>query len=202
MTLLSIVVFDDFSDIDLVLPWDIFSRIKRHDWKVKVVGMGSTHRSTLGMLVKTDERLDTVAKSDVVLIIGGEGSRARVHDPEFLECLNLNPQRQLIGAQCSGALILAALGLLEGRTATTTPFATLEMEAAGVQLQQRPLVVHGNIATAGGCLASLYMTAWILYRCVGAAETKQIFAQVAPVGDDEFWAVIDRAVTTEISHAD
>jgi len=32
------------------------------------------------------------------------------------------------------------------------------MEAAGVELQQRPLVVHGNIATAGGCLASLYMT--------------------------------------------
>lgn len=201
MTLLSIVVFDDFSDIDLVLPWDILSRVKRQDWKVKVVGMGSTHRSALGMLVKTDERLDTLAKSDVVLIIGGEGSRARVNDPEFLECLNLNPQRQLIGAQCSGGLILAALGMLEGRTATTTPFAALEMEAAGVQLKQRPLVVHGNVATAGGCLASLYMTAWILYRSIGAAETRQIFAQVAPVGDDEFWAVIDRAITAEMTLA-
>jgi transcriptional regulator GlxA family with amidase domain len=203
VTLLSIVVFDDFSDIDLVLPWDILTRVKRQDWKVKVVGMGSTHRSALGMLVKTDERLDTVAKSDVVLIIGGEGSRARANDPEFLECLkNLKPQRQLIGAQCSGALILAALGLLEGRTATTTPFAALEMEAAGVQLQQRPLVVHGNIATAGGCLASLYMTTWILYRCIGATETRQIFSQVAPVGDDDFWEVIDRAITAEITLAD
>lgn len=202
MTLLSIVVFDDFSDIDLILPWDILTRVKRPDWKVNVVGMGSTHRSALGMLVKTDKRLDTVAKSDVVLIIGGEGSRARVNDPEFLECLNLNPKRQLIGAQCSGALILAALGLLKGRTATTTPYAALEMEAAGVQLQLRPLVVHGNIATAGGCLASLYMTAWILYRCVGADETKQIFDQVTPVGDNEFWAVIDRAITAEITLAD
>ncbi|VVN56821.1 Isonitrile hydratase [Pseudomonas fluorescens] len=200
MTLLSIVVFDDFSDIDLTLPWDILSRVKRRDWKVNIVGMEATHRSTLGVQVKTDERLDTVAKSDVVLIIGGEGSRVRVKDLEFLECLKkLEPGRQLIGAQCSGGLILTALGLLEGRTATTTPFATLEMEAAGIQLQQRPLVAHGNIATAGGCLASLYMTTWILYRCLGATETRQIFSQVAPVGDDGLWDVLDRAVTAEIT---
>jgi putative intracellular protease/amidase len=177
VTLLSIVVFDDFSDIDLVLPWDILSRVKRHDWKVQVVGMGSTHRSTLGMLVKTDERLNSVAHSDVVIILGGEGSRVRLNDSEFLDDLKLDPQRQLIGAQCSGALIL---------------------EAAGVVLQQRPLVVHGNVATAGGCLASLYMTAWILFRCIGVADAKQIFAEVAPVGDDAFWAVIERAVTAQI----
>lgn len=198
MTLLSIVVFDDFSDIDLVLPWDILSRVKRHDWKVQVVGMGSTHRSTLGMLVKTDERLTSVAHSDVVIILGGEGSRVRLNDSEFLDDLKLDPQRQLIGAQCSGALILERLGLLQGRTATTTPFAVREMQAAGVVLQQRPLVVHGNVATAGGCLASLYMTAWILFRCIGVADAKQIFAEVAPVGDDAFWAVIERAVTAQI----
>jgi transcriptional regulator GlxA family with amidase domain len=200
MTLLSIVVFDDFSDIDLTLPWDILTRVKRPEWKVNVVGMEATHRSTLGVQVKTDERLDTVDKSDVVLIIGGEGSRVRTKDLEFLECLKkLKPERQLIGAQCSGGLILTALGLLEDRTATTTPFAAQEMEAAGVELQQRPLVVHGNIATAGGCLASLYMTTWILYRCIGAAETRQIFSQVAPVGDDGLWEVIERAITAEIS---
>lgn len=199
MTLLSIVIFDDFSDIDLVLPWDILSRVKRHGWSVKVVGMGSSHRSTLGMQVKTDERLETVAKSDVVLIVGGEGSRVCINDIRFLAYLNLDPQRQLIGAQCSGALILATLGLLEGHSATTTPFAVAEMQAMGMQLEQRPLVAHGNIATAGGCLASLYMTAWILYRCLGAEEAKQIFNQVAPVGDDAFWAVIDRAICAELS---
>jgi len=77
-----------------------------------------------------------------------------VADPSLLEALPLDPGRQLIGSQCSGALVLAELGL-RGRCrwctdTTSRPF----VEDRGVTVLDSPFHVEGSIATAGGCFAS------------------------------------------------
>ena len=64
--------------------------------------------------------------------------------------------RQLIGSQCSGALVLAKLGLLEGRPACTDLHTKKWVVESGVAVIDQPFYAESNIATAGGCLASQY----------------------------------------------
>jgi transcriptional regulator GlxA family with amidase domain len=54
---------------------------------------------------------------------------------------------------------------------------------AGVDVLDAPFVAHGNVATAGGCLASQYLAAWIISRLAGTAEAEDALHYVAPVGE-------------------
>jgi transcriptional regulator GlxA family with amidase domain len=85
-----------------------------------------------------------------------------------------------MGAIDSGALILARLGLLDGLSATTYPTIMHELEAMGVRSEMQALVVHGNIATAGGCLATLDLCAWMVERLIGADAAAKVRASFAP----------------------
>jgi transcriptional regulator GlxA family with amidase domain len=116
-----------------------------------------------------------------VFIVSGPGSRLKIREPAFLAALRLDPRRQLIAAIDSGALVLAALGLLEGLSATTYPSVFAELEAMGVKTERRPLVIHGNLATGGGCLATQDLAAWIVERLIGPGPAKTIVDSVARV---------------------
>ena len=196
MTTIALVAFDGFTDIDLLLPWDILNRVKAVGWQVHIVGLSSTHRSARGLSIQTHASLDTVANADVVLLVGGDGVRGCIRSPEFLGKLHLNPEHQLIGAQCSGALILGTIGLLKGQTATTYPTAAKELSGMGVEVVERSLVIHKNVATSGGCLSTLYLTAWILQQTVGMEEARRVLIDAAPVGECEvFVTAIEDVVT-------
>ena len=99
--------------------------------------------------------------------------------------LRLDPARQLIGAQCSGALIVAQLGLLAGVPACTDLITKPWVQEAGVEVLNQPFYAHGNIATAGGCLASQYLAAWIIARLAGIEAAEAALHYVAPVGEKE-----------------
>jgi transcriptional regulator GlxA family with amidase domain len=117
-----------------------------------------------------------------VFVVSGDGSRAKIADPSFRSALRLDPARQVIGAIDSGALILAALGLLDGLSATTYPTIFAELEAAGVRAETSPLVVHGNVATGGGCLASLDLCAWMVGRLLSRDAAARVRASFEPIG--------------------
>ncbi len=183
MPYVTLVAFDDFTDIDLQLAWDLLNRVEMPRWRVEIVGSATTHRSRTGIEVATRGGLDACPRADAVLFGSGPGSRKCIASPEFLDSLALDPTRQLIGSQCSGALILAALGLLEDRPATTHPLVRTELEAMGVAVVEAPLVVDGNIATAGGCLAATYLSSWVVERLAGRDQRDAVLRSVAPVGE-------------------
>lgn len=202
MTYIALVAFDDFTDIDLYLAWDLLNRAEVPDWTVEIVGSSPTHRSVAGLEVKPQAGLDACRHADAVLFGSGRGSRKCIASPEFLASFSLDPARQLIGAQCSGALILAALGLLEGQPATTHPKARTELEALGVRVIDAPLVVSGNVATAGGCLAAVYLASWVVDRRAGSEQRDAILRTVAPVGQEpELLSWVQRALTTSSNGA-
>ena len=99
--------------------------------------------------------------------------------------LNLDPARQLIGAQCSGTLILAKLGLLSGIPACTDLTTKPWVQEAGIEVVNQPFYTRGNVATAGGCLASQYLAAWIIARLEGEEAARNALHYVAPVGEKE-----------------
>jgi len=98
----------------------------------------------------------------------------------------------LIGAQCSATLIVATLGLLGRMPACTDLTTKPRVQAAGVDVLDQPFHAQGNVATAGGCLASPDLAAWIIARTEGPEAAAAALHYVAPVGEKE--AYVARAM--------
>ena len=123
------------------------------------------------------------------MVIVGSGVKTReiVRDQALMGELRLDPKRQIIGAQCSGALVLAKLGLLAGVPACTDTTTKPWVQEAGIEVLNQPFVAHGNVATAGGCLGSHYLAAWTIARLAGWTAAEAVVHYVAPVGQkDEY----------------
>ena len=135
----AIILFDNFTDIDLFLMWDLFNRVRLPDWEVRIIGEKSHHVSTTGLMTATHGPVEEANQSDVVLFVSGRGTRTKMRDELWLSRFNLNPERQMIASVCSGALLLAALGLLAGIGGT----------AALSQILRRVLFGVSNLDPAG-----------------------------------------------------
>jgi transcriptional regulator GlxA family with amidase domain len=184
MKTITIVAFDKFTDIDVFLAWDLFNRARllTKNMNVKIVGSKSHHTSVTGISLEMHGNIHECNNADVVFFSSGVGTRALIKDKEYLKQFNLDPERQIICSMCSGSLILAALGLLDGITATTYPTAIDELKSFGVSVEEKSLVTHGNIATAAGCLAALELVGWIVDRLFGEKIKDEMLASVQPVG--------------------
>ncbi|HEX8737435.1 MAG TPA: DJ-1/PfpI family protein [Pyrinomonadaceae bacterium] len=185
---IAIVIFDKFTDIDLFLMWDLLNRVRIDDWSVKILGEAQAHVSATGISVATHGKIEEANDADAVLFVSGQGTRAKMIDKEWLSRFRLNPEKQFIGSICSGALILAALGLLEGKTATTYPTTKTALESFGVEIVEKPFVAHGRVATAGGCLAQQYLIGWVIENLADRSWRELVLKSIQPVGEGLFFA--------------
>ncbi|MEP6848623.1 MAG: DJ-1/PfpI family protein [Acidobacteriota bacterium] len=183
----SIVIFDNFTDIDLFLMWDLLNRVRIADWSVRILGDKESHVSATGISIATHGRIEEANKADAVLFVSGQGTRDRIVDQNWLEKFSLDPARQMIGSICSGSLILAKLGLLDGKTATTYPTSKPLLESLGIEVVEKPFIAHGNIATAGGCLAQQYLIGWVIEKLADAEWKDLVIKAIQPVGEGLFF---------------
>jgi transcriptional regulator GlxA family with amidase domain len=187
----AIVIFDKFTDLDLFLMWDLLNRVRVADWSVRILGESETHVSATGISIATHGSIEEANDADAVLFVSGQGTRAKMIDKDWLSRFRLNPEKQFLGSICSGALILAALGLLEGKTATTYPTTKTALESFGVEVVEKPFVAHGRVATAGGCLAQQYLIGWIVENLADKNWRDLILKSIQPVGEGLFFADAD-----------
>jgi transcriptional regulator GlxA family with amidase domain len=185
---ISIVAFDDFTDVDVWLMWDLLNRVGREDWQVRILAEKEEVTSSTGIKFRVHGFLNEASESDAVLFASGKGTRRLIHDEKFLRALNLNAEKQLIGSMCSGALILAALGLLDGKKATTYPTAKKQLESFGVEVIEKPFVQEGNVATAAGCLSAQYLAGWVIETLASKEEKEKVLSYIQPVGEGLFFA--------------
>lgn len=184
MKQIAIVAFDKFTDIDVFLAWDLFNRvaIKNKDWNVRIVGSSQRHTSVTGIPIPIHGDIEICNTADVVFFASGPGTRTLMKDETYLKRFQLHPEKQIICSMCSGSLILGALGLLNGITATTYPTAIKELRELGVVFEDKSLVVHGNIATAAGCLAAVELVGWVIEKMLGVEAKEEVIASVQPIG--------------------
>ncbi|MCG7499186.1 DJ-1/PfpI family protein [Vibrio sp. Of7-15] len=198
MVTVAIVIFDEFTDIDFFLMRDILGRTKP-DWEVKVLGTKEVHTSTLGMKVPTDGHVSAANDADVVLFTSGyKGVPMALEDKEFMSSFRLHPETQLIGSMCAGSFILSKLGLLKGQKITTHPDAKAALQAMGEDVQDKPLVVNGNVATAGGCLSAIYLIGWMAERLFDKSKRQEVLRQLIPAGQKEIY---EELITSSIDSA-
>ncbi len=163
----------------------MLNRIKRPGWRVTLAAPTARVTSMNGVTLEATATLEDAAQADAVLVGSGIRTREVVADAALMARLALDPARQLIGAQCSGTLVLARLGLLGTVPACTDLTTKPWVQEAGVRVLDQPFFADGNVATAGGCLASPYLAAWLIARSEGIAAARDALHYVAPVGEKD-----------------
>ncbi len=181
----AILTFDGFNELDSLIALGILKRINQPGWRVSIACPTPSVRSMNGVVLEAQCSLGDAREADAVIVGSGIKTRDVVKDPALMGQLELDDSRQLLGAQCSGTLILAKLGLLRDVPACTDLITKPWVEEAGVTVLNQPFFARGNVATAGGCLASQYLAAWVIARLVGIDEAKSALFYVAPVGEKE-----------------
>ena len=186
---IAILTFDGFNEIDSFVASHILNRVRQAGWNAEIACPTEWVQSMNGVRVAAQRPLEFANEADAVVVGSGPLTRQILADDRVLCRLQLDPRRQLIGSQCSGALVLAKLGLLESIPACTDPITRPFLQAAGVEVIERPFYAGGNVATAGGCFSATYLATWILWRALGRAAAEEALAFVAPVGErDRFVA--------------
>jgi transcriptional regulator GlxA family with amidase domain len=190
---IAILTFDGFNEIDSFVALGLLNRLSAQGWKAEIASPSTHVTSMNGVTIQAQQPLEFANQADAVIFGSGIYSRA-IADPAsergaLLDRLELDPLRQLIGAQCSGTLLLARLGLLADMPACTDHVTRPWLVEAGVRVTDTAFHARGPIATAGGCLASQYLVAWLMASRVGFDLAAQALQQAAPVGEKEAYVL-------------
>lgn len=191
---IAILTFDGFNEIDSFVAFHILNRVQHPDWNVELCGPADSIASMNGVKVEPQIPLELARQSDAVVIGSGTLTRSIADDERIMGRLGLDPERQLIASQCSGVLILAKLGLLGAQPVCTDRKTATYPEATKLNIVNSAFHSEGNIATAGGCLASHYLATWLIMRLAGQQEAEAALRYVVPVGEEEGY--VERAIRT------
>jgi putative intracellular protease/amidase len=185
MMLVAIPLFPRFTALDAVGPYEVLQRIPSFD----VVFVGHRRgevRTENGMLgVACDATFDEVGAPDVVVVPGGIGTRQLIHDEAIRAWLHaVHPKTKLTTSVCTGALLLAAAGLLDGLTATTHWRAADLLNELGARYVPDRVVEHlpQRIITAAGVSSGIDMALRLVELLVDrrAAEAAQLLIEYDP----------------------
>lgn len=139
-----------------------------------------------GLVVQADHAFASAPPADVVIVTGGPGWDHQTRNPAMLDFLRERVDGgEIVGSVCTGAMILAAAGMLSGKQATTkyevvppehSPLASLR-ERFGVEAEPAWIVDEGAVFTGGGVTLGIDTTLYLLQRLFGetaANETARI----------------------------
>jgi transcriptional regulator GlxA family with amidase domain len=183
----AILTFEGYNELDSLIAFGVLNRVKQPGWRVSIACPAPRVKSMNGVVIESQISLREASAADAVVVGSGTLTREIVKDASLMAELKLDPSRQWLAAQCSGTLILAKLGLLDGVPACTDHITKPWVEEAGVQVLPQPFVAKGRVATAGGCLASQYLSAWLIANLVDIDAARSALHYVAPVGEkDEY----------------
>lgn len=185
MTQIAITTFPRFTALDGIGPYEVLQRIP--DFDVVFVGHERGEvRSDNGMLgLVADATFEEVPNPDVLVFPGGVGTRPLVHDERVLDWVRTaHETTQMTTSVCTGSLVLAAAGLLDGLEAATHWAAYSELEKLGAVPTARRVVeqLDRRIITAAGVSSGIDMALRLVELLVDetAAKAAQLFIEYDP----------------------
>ena len=117
---IAILIFDGLTALDAIGPYEVLSRLPGAELRFVAKEAGPKRTDTGALGLQADLALADLPDPDVVLVPGGEGNRPLMDDPEVLEWLRAAHERSTwTTSVCTGALVLGAAGILDGKRATT-----------------------------------------------------------------------------------
>jgi transcriptional regulator GlxA family with amidase domain len=180
MRTVGILMFDGVEELDFVGPMEVFGILNRlHPGSARTVLIGpgrTTVRTAYGLRVESDVGYPDAPSLDLLIVPGGGGVRAAARDPAILEFVrSVRDRGTVVASVCTGALLLAAAGMLDGKHATTH-FAALD-ELAGypkVVVEHRRFIDLGSVVTSAGISSGLDMSLHLVERFFGAELAEEV----------------------------
>ena len=181
-TRIAVFVFEGAEELDFVGPWEVLAMwAKSFDDDVEVFTISeSTEPVTCakGLRVIPDHTLDTAPEFDVLVYPGGEGNRAHIGNEQIRMWLRKNADRgALMTSVCTGSLVYADAGLLEGKQATTHWAYTQVLEGLGKDIDVRAeerFVDAGDVITAAGVSAGIDMALHLIARLESPERAREV----------------------------
>lgn len=176
-------LFDGTEELEAVGPWEVLSywtqAYPEDGWRVDLVtDDGQPRRCAKGLQVTPTAAKADVTHPNLVVELGGRGSRARMSDVEHLRWLRDAADRgALVTSVCTGALVLAAAGLLHQHPATTHHTAFDELLAVDPTIRpqrDQRWVDAGPVVTAAGFAAGIDMALHLVGRLLGTERARQV----------------------------
>lgn len=157
-TAVSILIFDGLTALDAIGPYDVLRHVP--GWEVTFVGKeaGEIQTEDGGLRLVADVGLAEAPAADILLVPGGSGTRPLTGDAEVLDWVReTDAGTRRTTSVCTGALVLGAAGLLEGRRATTYWQTLDDLRAFGAEPVTERWVADGKYLTAAGVSAGIDM---------------------------------------------
>ncbi len=173
---IAIPLFDRFTALDAVGPYEVLSRLPGA--QITFVGerTGPVRTDTGRLAITVDATLSELDAPDVLLVPGGPGTRAMLERGPLHEWIAaVHPGTQWTTSVCTGSLILGTAGVLEGLEATTHWAALHELAPLCARaVGDRRIVEQGKVVTAAGVSAGIDMALWLAARIAGEDVAKAI----------------------------
>ena len=179
---IAIAVFNGAEELDFAGPWEVLAAWRfLHPDDVEVVLVGDRTAPVTcakGMRVVPETSWDELGEIDVLVYPGGRGTRAQLGDEKVRSRLRgLNERGTLMTSVCTGALVYADAGLLDGQPATTHWNAFDELLPLGRDIVACPddrFVDNGRIITAAGVSAGIDMALHLVGRLGSPAKAREV----------------------------
>ncbi len=172
---IAILIYDRFTALDAIGPYEVLSRLPGAQVTFVAEQTGPVRTDTGRLGVLADATLAEHAHPEIVLVPGGPGQSALMADGPVHEWLRgVHETSTWTTSVCTGSLILAAAGLLEGARATSNWQALEELRAFGVEVVPERVVFDGKLATSAGVTAGIDMALTLVERIAGAELAQAI----------------------------
>jgi transcriptional regulator GlxA family with amidase domain len=186
---IAIVVFDGFDELDAIAPLEVLTNAARAGaaLEVRLVALSAPGRviASHGLELTVSDRMED--DIDLVIVPGGgwnaepgtPGARVEVERGLLPAALaTLHGHGATVASVCTGAMIVAAAGLLKGRPATTHHVALVDLAETGAKLVEARVVDDGDVITAGGVTSGIDMALWLVEREWGSEIAGIVASQI------------------------
>jgi putative intracellular protease/amidase len=175
---IAIPLYDRFTALDAVGPYDVLGRLPGADLAFVAVEPGPVRTEQRTLALTADKALSEVPRPDIVMVPGGFGTRDLLDDEAILGWLReAHEHSKWTTSVCTGSLLLAAAGILDGVEAATHWLARDELAALGAIPVPERVVQRGKIVTAAGVSSGIDMALHL-----AALEAGQMAAQAIQLG--------------------
>ncbi|MGO9751699.1 MAG: DJ-1/PfpI family protein [Solirubrobacteraceae bacterium] len=165
---IAIPIFDDLTALDAVGPYEVLSRLPGAEVSFLAAAPGPKRTENGALALVADFPLSALPHPEIIVVPGGFGTRALMRDETLLAWLReAHAHSRWTTSVCTGALLLAAAGILDGLQATTHWLALDMLAAYGATPVRRRVVEQGKVFTAAGVSAGIDMALTLAARIAG-----------------------------------
>jgi transcriptional regulator GlxA family with amidase domain len=171
----AILIFDRLTALDAIGPYEVLRSMPGATVKFVAKEAGPKRTDAGSLALVADYALEEVKSPDIIVVPGGPGQIALMDDEPVLNWIRqAHETSRWTTSVCTGSLILAAAGLLEGLRATTHWLAYDMLRSLGAEVVSERVVIEGRIITAAGVSAGIDMALTLVAREAGEAVAQAI----------------------------